>query len=655
MTEAYGDPRHVCLVCQEFAGPTRCGGVGTAFRALADRLAAGGHRVTVLLTAEALAGGTAAGWTRRLCNEGIDFFHLPRRIFRGNRFDGRAESSYNCYQWLKNRRFDIIHFSDWMGLGYYTLLARAAGLGFADTIVCVGLHGPEGWAIRGDGLLLSEARHLEMQEMERASVGLADICVSPSRYMADWMAERSWRARDAIEVIPNIVAGGDDQPPAGGRRHGFRELVFFGRLEPRKGLYLFCDAVDRLFDGGAPVDAVTFLGAPRWLRDHDQSSDRFIERRCARWPARVKALTELDTGSALDYLARPGRLAVLPSRVDNSPYTVAECLARRLPFICTDVGGVKELLPEADREQICFRYDVDSLGAQLRCALANGVPVPGLPAASAAAGERWLRLHETLPGARPATPSAGGVHAGSSRHIAALIVFATTPARLSRWHAAHRALQPHLAAAETPLVAVCRDPAAMAAALPGAQPEWIFLAARDLPAYVVNGYVLCCEDTALVTAGFLDTAARAAAAGSGDFVTSVVCKDVRPPPEQRVAEVFPIASGPSCGLLRAAHGEHAVLISRATLKGLCADLLKDDSSPSVRLLILGALLSGRTGTVLPEPLIGRVNANADAAGADPRDCEAAVAGMFERRLPRALAGLPRYALAAHRRLFARDG
>jgi hypothetical protein len=48
-----------------------------------------------------------------------------------------------------------------------------------------------------------------------------------------------------------------------------RELVFFGRLEVRKGIVLFCDALDLLASGASGGDSslaglkVTFLGSDR--------------------------------------------------------------------------------------------------------------------------------------------------------------------------------------------------------------------------------------------------------------------------------------------------------------------------------------------------------------------------------------------------------
>ena len=67
---------------------------------------------------------------------------------------------------------------------------------------------------------------------------------------------------------PNIVDFSNvpvvDQRPGPRRQHGdvveSRDLVFFGRLEARKGIEIFCSAVDLLHERGEVPDSVTFLG-----------------------------------------------------------------------------------------------------------------------------------------------------------------------------------------------------------------------------------------------------------------------------------------------------------------------------------------------------------------------------------------------------------
>ncbi len=121
--------------------------------------------------------------------------------------------SYEVYQWLKNRKqagngFEIVHFPDWEGPGYYSLVAKHDGLDFQDTILSVGLHGPFRWVVsannvketnidNGDnsstpqpqhhGECLTETDQLEVDFMERRSIEMADLVFAPSQYLTNWV------------------------------------------------------------------------------------------------------------------------------------------------------------------------------------------------------------------------------------------------------------------------------------------------------------------------------------------------------------------------------------------------------------------------------------------------------------------------------------
>jgi hypothetical protein len=49
-------------------------------------------------------------------------------------------------EFLQENPFDIVHFHDYLGIGYYSLLAKRQGWAFQDTTFVVGLHGPSSWA-----------------------------------------------------------------------------------------------------------------------------------------------------------------------------------------------------------------------------------------------------------------------------------------------------------------------------------------------------------------------------------------------------------------------------------------------------------------------------------------------------------------------------
>lgn len=166
--------------------------------------------------------------------------------------------------------FDVVHFHEFGGAGYYPLLAKRQGLALRGTHVIVGVHGcaarvsrltaadlsvtwtkrlgqrvreppqrsagggpapgppstrlsprrspllscrrPTLWAKRdGNGQPLDHVADLELDWMERKSVELADTVVSPSAAMPRWLERAGWAADPSgLRVLPNLPP---DVPP----------------------------------------------------------------------------------------------------------------------------------------------------------------------------------------------------------------------------------------------------------------------------------------------------------------------------------------------------------------------------------------------------------------------------------------------------------
>ena len=133
------------------------------------------------------------------------------------------------------------------------------------------------------------------------------------------------------------------------RKTEIREIVFFGRLEIRKGLKLFCDAVDELCaDRANRKFQVTFLGKETQL--YGRSSIGYISDRSKAWSVPWHLVSNKYQGPAIEYLRGAGRLAVVSSLADNYPNTVLECVGAGVPLLASNVGGIPEIIDPADRE-----------------------------------------------------------------------------------------------------------------------------------------------------------------------------------------------------------------------------------------------------------------------------------------------------------------
>jgi glycosyltransferase involved in cell wall biosynthesis len=392
----------VCIVTPEILGPTRNGGVGTAYTSLALVLAKAGHEVTVLFTGARIESGTLSGWESYFASKGIILIALQHSNRRKAGKPYYGENSYEVFSWLRDNhsKFDIVHFGEWQGLGYYSLLAKHQGITFRDITFCIGTHSSTSWLEAGRNRGFCNLEHVAADFMERESVRLADVILSPSQYLLKWMTDDGWKLPDAVFVSPYTVPNpssflATNRPVEKNTgRATIREIVFFGRLEIRKGLIVFCDAIDRLLrHNSAIVPRITFLGKPVFMNGED--TDVYIRRRAQRWDLEVSICSK-DHEDAMDYIGGDGVLAVMPSVIENFPNTVLECLMRRIPFLASAVGGIPEQIAESDRERVLFRPRPDALAAKIEHALQQP-PTPATPAFDFVENNTTVvRWHEAL-------------------------------------------------------------------------------------------------------------------------------------------------------------------------------------------------------------------------------------------------------------------
>jgi glycosyltransferase involved in cell wall biosynthesis len=387
----------VCVVSNEIEGPFRNGGIGTSMTGLAEALAAEGFDVTVLYTGSIWTPDVHLGqWRSRYAERNIKL--VPLGFTEMLDVSGPVRGAgfvapFLVYRELTKRHFDVVHFNDCCGDGSLALAARRLGLDFQETLFVLALHSPSQWVLELNQVLPTALLLTAYNYAERLSAECADLAWSPSRYMLSWVREHGFELPEQTFVQQYSIPSGGVPEVEYGRTTAPREIVFFGRLEERKGLRLFCNALQVLADElSARQVSVTFLGKSQFCGGIP--ADEYIAGRSAEWRFPVKLLTELGQKEALAYLRRSGTLAVMPSPVDNSPCTVYEALCWGIPFLAARTGGIPELVDEDDHERVLFDYTTESLRQALLSALDDGGWV-ARPAVPQAEGHRALfALHE---------------------------------------------------------------------------------------------------------------------------------------------------------------------------------------------------------------------------------------------------------------------
>ncbi len=261
-------------------------------------------------------------------------------------------------------------FQDAHGHGLRALQARQSGEALTATRAAVTLHGCRQWLYEGSARLSALPRDVAVDYLERESAHLADTVIAPSRFMADWAAVH-WRLA-SCDVLPSCHDATLGRTPERVAHEGpFEHLVFLGPLERRAGLDLFCQAAHQLDLAAQGVTRVTFLGA--CADGEGGASEAFVTETMARVPGvSVTLMTDLGSRDAITWLTRLSRtLVVAPRLAGNLPSALVELFARRVPFVATDVGGIVEIVGDANRHLLA-RPTIEDLTDLLEPILAAG-------------------------------------------------------------------------------------------------------------------------------------------------------------------------------------------------------------------------------------------------------------------------------------------
>ena len=269
-----GQRLRICIATEQITGPVRNGGIGSTYANLALMLAEQGFDVTVLyLRGEQVETQTIGHWVSHYARKGVRLVPAPDYA-SAERFASNADRwlrvPYNMMRWLIDNPMDVVHVSEWRGTGYLCLLAKRQGWAFARTLFVVKTSSPWMWNRLYGGHMLDRADDLVKNYAERRSVELGDVVVGGSLHLLRWMASQGYALPEGRAFVqPNVATFTSLEPLrrartlTPGTRTPIDELVFFGRLEVRKGLFIFCQAIRRLLRKGVPLPRrITFMGKP---------------------------------------------------------------------------------------------------------------------------------------------------------------------------------------------------------------------------------------------------------------------------------------------------------------------------------------------------------------------------------------------------------
>lgn len=396
----------VLVVTRDLVGPVRNGGIGTACTSLVQMLKSEGHDVEILFALGTYsADGNFEYWKRYYTNK-VGAKLIPMPMIGNIEAPPVQALSYMVYRWLMAHAsdYDAIYSHEWRGLMFYPLLAKEQGLLPQDLRIIVGTHSPTMWVYDGNRQYPDGYDPLYTDYMERICVQLADEVVHPSQYIKDWIAD--WWGIKRGRVIQNMMPENakevvipDGTPSSKVKqkctKDSIDEIIFFGRFTTKKGVDVFCAALDQIeFD--RPI-AITFLGKDDMMQGIPASN--YIRDKARLWSSNMRPnlLMDKDQTQAIKYLlAKENALIVVGSVFENLPYTVMEAIGLGKPIIVPEnSGGTLELF--RDPEKFTYERTPKGLAAKLLEAVeADKLPIPVLAVPQWEVKKQWLDLFEDI-------------------------------------------------------------------------------------------------------------------------------------------------------------------------------------------------------------------------------------------------------------------
>lgn len=200
------------------------------------------------------------------------------------------------------------------------------------------------------------------ERKQTAYAGLRLVGVAPSRWMHAAAAESSlWRGRD-VRVVPNGIDlaqfASADQAEA---RRGLglptgRVVVLAGasdfRRDPRKGIDLFAGLAQRL----SVLDPARYAFVTFGTGGAEKYEFKGVE---------ITELGAIEDPEKLASAYAAADVFVAPSREDNLPNTLLEALACGTPAASFQLGGVPDIVDDAEDGFLVAPFEVETLAARI--------------------------------------------------------------------------------------------------------------------------------------------------------------------------------------------------------------------------------------------------------------------------------------------------
>lgn len=356
--------KNIAIVTSELSGLPACGGIGSANFGLARTLVDNDYSVYIIYT-KWLPIDREKIYKKLFKDEyGIELLFLDHDSTEFIApFELRIQHSLYDFFINFNKKIDVCITQDYLGEAALISIHKRLIDSLSDAKFITVTHGPSIWTRSANNLPVKNEQELYLSDLERVTIENSEYLVSPSKYLINFLISKNYDINDS-HIIQNILPV-DFMSFKSKNFTSVRKIIFFGRLEPRKGVKLFIEAIKLIPQKLANNLEIEFLAKPGSI-SFNSISDELSE-------FKIKLISNLDQEGAARYLEKwaHNALVVVPSYDENSPSVVIEMLEIGVRFLASRVGGIPELISENDIDQVTFYTKPYDLADKITRSLLN--------------------------------------------------------------------------------------------------------------------------------------------------------------------------------------------------------------------------------------------------------------------------------------------
>jgi glycosyltransferase involved in cell wall biosynthesis len=331
--------------------PPAGGGIGAYTDKTSRALAGRGHEVHVLMPS------TSAARTEVI--DAVHLHHIPTPPIRPR---GLARSWVVRRALARLGSFDIVQASEWGGEAWSYSLLRPENLvtRLATPHVITEEYERAGGTRPSGGIVTNW--------LERSQTRHSTRVISPSRVLADEVSRRWQLPPGSVTIVPTGIQtprmNPADLPET---LRGLNYVLYFGRLEQRKGVDTWIDALPLVLETYPSLHAV-FVGEDVGM--WGTSFADLARDRCGSQSNRLH-FHPATSHEHLFATVASARLVVMPSRFESLANACLEAMALGRPVVATLGTGMAEIITDSLNGFLVSPGDAPSLAAKVAAALSD--------------------------------------------------------------------------------------------------------------------------------------------------------------------------------------------------------------------------------------------------------------------------------------------